>query len=614
MTPCLRAALAVVCGAVAPLMAAAPAHGTTVVPMGARALVESSVGAVRGRVTRIESGADPVTGAIHTYVTIEPSERVFGDLPDGPLVLRELGGRAGGRAQWVFGSPDYRVGESVLVFLSRHPDGALRTTALALGKYRVHTAQGITRAVRRFGANVAVLDRQSGAIDEHPKSDVVDFAALLSGVRAALNAGVGPARGRVVSRPAELAQVALESHPSFVLFNPLVRWFEPDEGMPVGYVIDATGDATLGVIVSRLAVDQGLAVWTDVPEASIELRDVGDSTPAPFGGCPDENRVVFNDPFEELDPPKNCEGILGIGGVCEADETRVVNGKTFRRIISGKVTFNDGWGDCAMWTPCNFAEIATHELGHSVGINHSTVTSATMAARAHFDGRCAGLTDDDRAALAFLYPLVPTPSATPTATSPPTVTPSPTTTLTPSSTPSFSQTATITLTGTVTLTPTRTKTATRTLTPSRTPIPTRTLTASRTATSTRTGTATRTATATRTPTSSRTATASGTATASRTPTASGTPTSSPLPTHTPSPSPTATRSRTRTASPTASITRSATASVTASASATHTPSVSPTIAAPPSATPTPSPPPRPNDWLAALVDALRHLLSTLATR
>src|SRR6185295_17744137 len=99
----------------------------------------------------------------------------------------------------------------------------------------------------------------------------------------------------------------LESHPAFVLFNPLVRWFEPDDGVPIGYVIDTTGDVTLGLEVSRLAVNQGMAAWNAVANASIELRDVGDSAPAPFGGCPDENRVVFNDPFEELDAPKECE-------------------------------------------------------------------------------------------------------------------------------------------------------------------------------------------------------------------------------------------------------------------------------------------------------------------
>src|SRR5512145_2671001 len=126
--PCARAWLALLTAALAVCGASAAARATTVVPMRARELVASSIGAVRGRVTRIETADDPDRGAIHTYIWIEPAERIFGALPAGPLVLRELGGRVRGRAQWIFGSPEYRVGESVLVFLSRHADGSLHTT------------------------------------------------------------------------------------------------------------------------------------------------------------------------------------------------------------------------------------------------------------------------------------------------------------------------------------------------------------------------------------------------------------------------------------------------------------------------------------------------------
>jgi len=564
MKPRPRRTRALLSGAVAALIATSTAQATTLVPMGARALVASSVGAVRGRVTKIETGVDPASGAIYTYVTIAPSERVFGSLPEGSLVLRELGGRAGGRAQWLFGSPQYHVGESVLVFLSHHTDGALRTTGLALGKFALEGDGDAPRAVRRFGANVAVFDRQTGKLRDQPADEVTKLPTLLAGVHAALAAGARPASAHVTRRPAEYRRVALEPRPAFVLFNPLVRWFEPDDGQPIGYLVDTTGDATLGLAVSRAAVDQGLAVWSAVPNAAIELQDVGDSTPAPFGGCPDENRIVFNDPFAELDPPKECEGVLAIGGVCEADEARIVNGKMFRRIISGKLTFNDGWGDCAMWTPCNFAEIATHELGHTVGIGHSNVMSATMATKAHFDGRCAGLTDDDRNALVFIYPL---PSPTPTGT------PLPTATATPP------PTATVTLTGTETRTPSIT------MTPSRTRMPTRTRTASRTATFTRVSTPTRTPSVTRTPVATRTFTPSATPTVSRTPTASLT----------------------------ASATRSATASATASPSATRTRTATATRTPSPSVTPTPSPVPRPADWLETVISALRRLLSVLGS-
>jgi hypothetical protein len=497
---------AVACAALATLVLAATAHATTIVPMRTRDLVASSIAAVRGTVTRIETGADPDTGAIHTYVSIEPSQRLFGALPAGPLVLREIGGHIDGREQWVFGGPEYEVGESVVVFLSSHPDGSLRTASLGLGKYRLEERAGETLAVRKLGPGVAVLDPRSGARRSDAADHVIALPRLLSRMRSAVAAGMARKIAPVLRRPPELARVRLESRPSFLLLNPFSRWFESDTGTPIGYAVDISGDVGLGALISRAAVGAGMARWTSLP-SPIELVDSGDATPQPFVGCPDSNRIVFNDPFGELDTPMNCRGVLAIGGFCNNDERMTVNGTVFRRIITGKITFNDGWVNCAIWTPCNFSEIATHELGHTIGLGHSDVENATMAALAHFDGRCSTLDADDEAAIEFVYPI------------PPTETPTPTWTETPLPTSTATSTGTVTHTATPSATPSRTFTASRTLTASRTPTPTRTRVPTRTRTSSVTVTPSLTPTASVTHTATPSRTPSTTATASSTPTA-----------------------------------------------------------------------------------------------
>ena len=296
------------------LLACSPVtvQATTLVPLGPRDLVAASLAAVRGRVARTAVARDSGTGQTWTEVTIDPTEYLFGTLPPGPIVLRELGGRVDGIEQRVFGGPEYRPGEDVVVFVSSDRRGRLHTTGLGMGAYRIDDTLGRARAVRAFGAEVAVLDPGRGTLVHDVPDDVADLAALrrtvdeaarLAGKRGAHSVRSG---GQLSLRIPPAAPTA-----AFVLLNPAARWFEPDDGLPIRYLIDANGDATLGPTVSRDAVAAGLAQWSSVAEASITLEDGGDTQPAPLGGCPDATRIMFNDPFGELDAPPIAKASWG---------------------------------------------------------------------------------------------------------------------------------------------------------------------------------------------------------------------------------------------------------------------------------------------------------------
>lgn len=400
----------------------ARADATTFVRMDANDLARASDAALIGTVQRVRA-ADATT----TEVVIAPEQIVLGTLPSGPVTLREAGGGGSGKRQRLFGAPRYRVGERVLVFVRHGRDGALHTTALAMGKYSLSVAHdGSEQATRDFGDEVLVIDPGSGARQIGGAEAPQRLATVLQRMR---QGKAWPARPRAARRVATpMPAVAAE----FTYLGVPSRWFEPDRGEVVRFGIDPAGDDALGPELSWAAAAAALDAWSTVPDAALRLDAEALGEAFGFDGCDGGNRIVFNDPFEEIDAPVDCRGVLGVGGYCYDGDTRTVNGVTFNRIGLGKVIIADGWGDCDLWTACNLAEVVTHEVGHAVGLGHSFDADATMSGAANFDGRCAGLDGDDLDGVRAMYPLVATPTATPTSTAlPPTETPTPAPTRTP---------------------------------------------------------------------------------------------------------------------------------------------------------------------------------------
>ena len=423
-----RFCLWVACG-VTICVTGSAAYATTFVLMDERELAAASTAVVSGWVTGVESHPDERTGGVNTYVTIEPTAVITGPLPEGEIVLRERGGQVQGRNEKIFGAPEYAIGEEVVTFLSQDTDGSLHTTAMAMGKYTVQASRrGAAMVSRNLGSEVMVLDRATGRLHQQAAPDVVDLGQFEEHVRIAATRSRRPGN-RLRLTPPELGVTVPHSYQSaFTYLGNPSRWFEPDFGQPVLYNIDATGDARNGPTVSRTSVDSAFAAWTNVPNSSLVLADGGLlSAPLPFTGCNGGSRIVFNDPFNEITDPTGCGGVLAIGGYCSSGETKTVNGTTFQRITLGKVVFNNGWEQCDVWDACNLAEVATHEIGHTIGLGHSSDDNATMNALAHFDGRCAALQSDDIAAAQFIYPE----SGAPAPTAPPTPQPTMTSTPTP---------------------------------------------------------------------------------------------------------------------------------------------------------------------------------------
>src|SRR6266702_7592218 len=382
-------------------MLAGPARATTFVGVSERTLARAADAIVIGTVAQIETvaGAD---GTISTLVTLDVEASVKGHA-ERRLTLKEPGGSIGGRALWIAGAPRFRTGERQLLFLSAAADGTAHTTALGMGQFvlRPHPRTGATLAERRVDGLV---------VGDRPLRRV-PLARLRRTLARAAAEDVGVAAAPLLATPPELLDPGLERAPvaEFTLMDsPPARWFEADSGQPVVYQT-AGQDTALGESASLAALDGALAAWTNVSRASIVLERGGTTPPAPLG-CDGISQIVFDDPFHEMPNPVACSGVLALGGYCTSAERDVVNGKTFYRITEGNITFNQGFASCSFWNETNLAEVATHELGHTIGIGHSseddnappTLKDATMYYRAHFDGRGAAVHADDIAAVRAL--------------------------------------------------------------------------------------------------------------------------------------------------------------------------------------------------------------------
>jgi hypothetical protein len=318
------------------------------------------------------------------------------------------------------GAPRFAAGERAILFLGPADAGGRRPIhQLLLGVFhRVETPEGAF-AVRDLSGGVQVdqagvrapgASGTAGSATE-PAREYERFAAWLDEL------GAGRVRAAdylsaVAPAPESGADRLRVARPYSFFVDPPARWFQFDSGASVPLRSGAAGQVGVDGDVEHGWVQNAAAAWTADPGSNIRLTYAG--TTSAGGGLKSRdstNTVLWNDPNGEISGTFSCSGggVLGLGGGWYSGSHTFRNGDgvyvTGRALVEADVVINDGAG-CYLTRHGgkDGEEVVAHEVGHALGLGHSTVNSALMRGSAHGDGRGADLRPDDRAAIRYLYP------------------------------------------------------------------------------------------------------------------------------------------------------------------------------------------------------------------
>lgn len=381
---------------------------------------------VEGTVVRVESGLDRENDTVATYITLDVATVHRGPASLRQVILREPGGTFDGVVNVLDAVPVYQVGEQVVAFLERTPDGALRTAGMFFGKY-VLSDDGRT-ATRDLDGRGRILGRSAGAMEEISSADLESLAATRRPVLRRARPGAvrtwsAEPKGMdrilwdrdsgdgIVGLRSDLAGPGISRFVTLSSGSP-TRWYQVDDGDALTIDVQPGGNPLGSDAAAVLQMERAMAAWTDVPESRLAMQ-LGNGN-ANFTSThftspadtffPGTNIILFDDPYNDISDPNNCSGVLAIGGYWRSGSTGAeVNGVTYNRALSMYVIFSNDF-QCFLGNPENLAEVATHELGHSIGLGHSGVADAVMRSSAYGGSRGPRLGDDDMDAVHCVYP------------------------------------------------------------------------------------------------------------------------------------------------------------------------------------------------------------------
>ncbi len=380
--------------------------GTTSLPATIDDQVQNSAAVFRGSVAKLESYEDPSDGLIYTRAVFQVEEVFKGTLPSS-VKLSYRGGTLGSRGEMSSSTLQLHIGEELLMFVSRRADGTLYAT------------RGDAGAMNLPGPGEILLNQlraqtTGGAIEG---SDLNDQAASSQSFTPSASQNAAP-----LVTPSSGATNLITGSDGLGS-----RFLAPDRGEGIPYLIDADYLPT-GITQTQAvtAVQTALAAWTNVSSVRFKfagIQSFGKAAPNVTNqdGC---LRIQLHDHYNFISSGGTSGDVLGDGGHSWVVQNLAagwttggnVSGNDFHKVVRGYLVLQHT--NTFMQNLANFTEVLCHEIGHTIGLGHSSqnpsepnpiLNQAVMYYIAHGDGRGATLNSFDINVIRQLHPIANTP-------------------------------------------------------------------------------------------------------------------------------------------------------------------------------------------------------------
>lgn len=386
-------------------LAALPASATTYQMVADPVLADQAETIVEATVVAVEPA--PVDGRPATDYQIEVARVLKGDLPGSTVVMRVPGGvRPDGVGLKIWGAPTFREGDRALLFLNAGADGVYRPLHLMLGAFHVDQVEGRQVAFRDLSEATRIGPKGLA----HEADTLRSYNAFASWLE---DRALGIRRNAdYVLPPSAMGGKALAqatgkfSHMRWPDDEKPIRWFVFGEGQDIQWRVHDGAQPGLSLDDTISAFQAALDHWNNDSTSDIRYRYAG--TTDSEGGLnesDDLNAILFNDPGDQVEEEYSCTGggVVAVGGPWFTISTRQFRGESYHQSVEADIVINDGT-QCLFTRDGSIAEeVFAHELGHTLGLGHSTESGALMRAFLTGNGRGGGLGPDDRAGVAFLY-------------------------------------------------------------------------------------------------------------------------------------------------------------------------------------------------------------------